>query len=196
MGVKPPKTKAATGRRTPNIMRRCPKCNQQFTDEWLTFCTQDGTTLVDDLWPADPPPTLVRPMPPSVSPTEQPTLDMPGRQGPPPAQYIPPSPIQSGWTAPPPPAYPIRTQQSLAATSLVLGITSVTLGLCCYFGILTAPIALVLGIVSLVQIKNDPKKYGGKGMAIGGIVTSGLYFGILVLIILFYGLGFILSAVS
>ena len=177
-------------------MRRCPKCNQQFTDEWLTFCTQDGTTLVDDLSPADPPPTLVRPMPPSVSPAEQPTLDMPGRQSPLPAQYIPPSPIQSAWTAPPPPAYPINPQQSLAATSLILGIASVTLGLCCYFGILTAPIALVLGIVSLVQIKNDPKKYGGKGMAIGGIVTSGLYFGILLLIILFYGLGFILSAVK
>ena len=176
-------------------MRRCPKCNQQFTDEWLTFCTQDGTTLVDDLSLAEPPPTLVRPMPPSVSPTEQPTLDMPGRQGPYAAQYIPPSPIQSAWTAPPPPAYPIRPQQSLAATSLVLGIISVTLGLCCYFGILTAPIGLVLGIVSLVQIKNDPKKYSGKGMAIGGIVTSSLYFGILLLIILFYGLGFMLSAV-
>ena len=135
-------------------------------------------------------------MPPSVSPAEQPTLDMPGRPSPPPAQYIPPSPIQSAWTAPPPPAYPIRPQQSLSATSLILGIASVTLGLCCYFGILTAPIALVLGIVSLVQIKNDPKKYGGKGMAIGGIVTSGLYFGILLLIILFYGLGFILSAVK
>ncbi len=120
---------------------------------------------------------------------------MPGRQSPPPPQYIPPSPIQAGWTAPPPPAYPINPQQSLAVTSLILGVASVTLGLCCYFGILTAPIALVLGIVSLVQIKNDPKKYGGKGMAIGGIVTSGLYFGILLLIILFYGLGFILSAV-
>ncbi len=152
--------------------------------------------MVDDLSPAEPPPTLVRPMPPSVSPTEQPTLDMPGRQGPYPAQYIPPSPIQSAWTAPPPPAYPIRPQQSLAATSLVLGIISVTLGLCCYFGILTAPIGLVLGIVSLVQIKNDPKKYSGKGMAIGGIVTSSLYFGILLLIILFYGLGFIFSAIQ
>jgi hypothetical protein len=76
-----------------------------------------------------------------------------------------------------------------------LGIISATLGLCCYFGILTAPIGLVLGIVSLVQIKNDPKKYGGKGMAIGGIVTSSLYFGILLLIILFYGLGFIFSAI-
>ena len=177
-------------------MRRCPKCNQQFTDEWLTFCTQDGTTLVDDIFSADPPPTLVRDMPPSVSPTEQPTLDMPGRYSPPPVEYIPPPPIQSGWTAPPPPAYPVNPQQSLAVTSLILGIASVTLGLCCYFGILTAPISLVLGIVALVQIKNDPKKYGGKGMAIGGIITSGLYFGILLLIILVYGLGFILSAVS
>ncbi len=28
-------------------MRRCPKCNQEFADEWLTFCTQDGTSLVE-----------------------------------------------------------------------------------------------------------------------------------------------------
>ncbi|MGH9930227.1 MAG: DUF4190 domain-containing protein [Pyrinomonadaceae bacterium] len=177
-------------------MRRCPKCNQQFTDEWLTFCTQDGTTLVDVAVSAtDPPPTLVHPMPPSVSPTEQPTLDMPDRYTPPPVLYTPPSPIQSGWTAPPPPAYPAKPQQGLAVTSLVLGLASVTLGLCCYFGVLTAPIALVLGIVSLVQIKNDPAKYGGKGFAIGGIVTGGLYFGILALIILFYGIGFLMSGV-
>jgi len=135
-------------------------------------------------------------MPPSVSPTEQPTLDMPERYSPTPAQYIPPPPVPSPWTAPPPPAYPVNPQQSLAATSLILGIASVTLGLCCYFGILTAPISLVLGIVALAQIKNDPKKYGGKGMAIGGIVASGLYFGILLLIILFYGIGFLLNATS
>ena len=132
-------------------------------------------------------------MPPSVSPAEQPTLDMPGRQSAPPVEYIPPAAFQSGWTAPPPPAYPIRPQQSLPVTSLILGIASTTLGLCCYFGILTAPIAIVLGIVSLVQIKNDPTKYGGKGMAIGGIITGGLYFAILLLMIFFYGLGFILS---
>jgi hypothetical protein len=178
-------------------MRRCPKCNQQFADEWLTFCTQDGTSLVDMPGSStDPPPTLVRPMPPSVSPSEQPTLDMPGRYSPPPAQYIPPAPIQSGWTPPPPPAYPIRPNQSLAIASLILGILSTTLGLCCYFGILTGPISLVLGIIALVQIKNDPAKYGGKGFAIGGIVAGGLYFAILALIILFYGIGFIMNGVS
>ncbi len=175
-------------------MKRCPKCNTDFTDEWLTFCTQDGTTLVDvEASSIDPPPTLLSPkLPPSVSPAEQPTLDMPGRYNPP-AEYIPPSPLQSGWTPPPPPAYPVQPQQSLAVASLVLGIVSITVGWCCSFGILTGPVALVLGIVALVQIKNDPAKYGGKGFAIGGIVTGGLYFVILALIILLYGIGIAMS---
>ena len=178
-------------------MRRCPKCNQQFTDEWLTFCTQDGTTLVDvAASPAEPPPTLVRPMPPSVSPTEQPTLDMPDRYSPPPVQYISPPPIQSGWAPPPPPAYAAKPQQTLAVTSLVLGIVSITIGWCCSFGILTSPIALVLGIISLVQIKNDPAKFSGKGMAVGGIITSVLYILVFVAIILLYGIGIFLGALN
>ncbi|MDQ5845691.1 MAG: hypothetical protein M3539_10410, partial [Acidobacteriota bacterium] len=70
-------------------MKRCPTCNQEFTDEWLTFCTQDGTSLVAVELRGDPPPTLVSgPMPPSVSPLEQPTLDMPGSSKPSPAVYI------------------------------------------------------------------------------------------------------------
>jgi hypothetical protein len=77
----------------------------------------------------------------------------------------------------------------------VLGIVSITLGWCCSFGILTGPVALVLGIVALVQIKNDPAKYGGKGFAIGGIITGGLYFVILALIVVIYGVGIILSGV-
>lgn len=178
-------------------MKRCPRCNQEFTDEWLTFCTQDGTSLVDvETSPTDPPPTLVSPaMPPSVSPTEQPTLDMPGRYNPP-GQYIPPAPLQSGWAPPPPPAYPLNRQQTLAVSSFVLGMISITLGWCCSFGVLTSPIAVVLGIVSLVQIKNDPTKYGGKGFAIGGIVSGGLYFVIIALIVLLYGVGILLSGLN
>jgi len=175
-------------------MRRCPKCNQEFTDEWLTFCTQDGTSLVDVPRSAvEPEPTLFSaPMPPSVSPNEQPTLDMPDRYNPP-AQYIPP-PLPSSWTPPPPPTYPSKPQQTLAVASFILGMVSVTIGWCCSFGVLTAPIALVLGIVSLVQIKNDPAKNGGKGFAIGGIVTGGLYFVVFALIILLYGIGIFMGA--
>jgi hypothetical protein len=90
----------------------------------------------------------------------------------------------------------VAPQQSLAIASLVLGIVSITVGWCCSFGILTAPIALVMGIISFVQIKNDPTKYGGKGMAIGGMVTGGLYILIIVGIILLYGIGILMSGLQ
>lgn len=181
-------------------MKRCPKCNQEFTDEWLTFCTQDGTSLVEvEGSQAEPPPTLVSPpLPPSVSPAEQPTLDLPGRYQPPPAPYNPPSPFERGWQPPPPPfsaSGPQTGQQNLAVTSMVLGIVSMTIGWCCYFGVLTGPIAVVLGIVALNQIKSDPKRYSGKGMAIAGIVTGGLYFVLLALIVLVYGVAFMSGAI-
>jgi len=64
-----------------------------------------------------------------------------------------------------------------------------TIGWCCYFGVLTGPIAVGLGIFSLVQIKNQPSQYTGKPLAIVGIVTGGLYFVLLFFVILIYGLG-------
>jgi hypothetical protein len=55
---------------------------------------------------------------------------------------------------------------------------------------------VVLGIVSLVQIKNDPVRNSGKGFAIGGIITGALYFVAFVLLILLYGIGIFLSGIS
>jgi hypothetical protein len=176
-------------------MKRCPTCNQQFTDEWLTFCTQDGTSLVEIASTNEPPPTIAyAPMPPSVSPSEQPTLDFPGGYKPPAIQVAPQQPLQGGWQPPPPPAYASQPQKSLAVLSMVLGIVSMTIGWCCYFGVLTSPIAIGLGIFSLFQIKKDPKQYGGKGMAMAGIITGALYFVFVALIILIYGLSFLMNA--
>lgn len=178
-------------------MKRCPTCNREFTDEWLTFCTQDGTSLMEvPSSPYDPSPTLAYPaMPPSVSPSEEPTLDMPDVYRPPLAQPSAQQPLQAGWKPPPPPPYSTAPQQSIAIASLVLGIVSITVGWCCYFGVLTSPIALALGIYALVQIKNDPTRYGGRGLALGGILTGGLYFVFLALIILIYGLSFLVSGI-
>ena len=178
-------------------MKRCPTCHQEFTDEWLTFCTQDGTSLIEvQPSPYEPPPTIPYPaMPPSVSPSEEPTLDLPDAYKPPQAQIGAQQPLQSGWQPPPPPAaYSTAPQQSLAIASLVLGVVTVTVGWCCYFGVLTSPISIGLGIFSLSQIKNNPKQYGGKGMAIAGIVTGALYFVFVALIILIYGLSFLMSS--
>jgi len=178
-------------------MKRCPTCNQVFTDEWLTFCTQDGTALVAaDTSVIEPPVTLVNPsMPPSVSPLEQPTMDMPGKSAPPPALYSPPQTPQAGFK-PAPSAYPVSQEKNMALLSMILGIVSVTLGFCCYFGVLTAPIAIGLGVYALSLIKKDPTKYGGKGMALAGIITGALYFVFLIIIILIYGLTFLTNAVN
>jgi type IV pilus assembly protein PilA len=72
-----------------------------------------------------------------------------------------------GFT-PPPPAQP---RQGLAIASLVLGILSVpTLG-CLGIGAL---VSIVLGIMAIVRAGRDPREYGGKGFAIGGIVAGAL----------------------
>lgn len=55
-----------------------------------------------------------------------------------------------------------------AIASMVLGILSLV-GACCYgLGVILAIIGLILGIISLKQQRP------GKGMAIAGVITSGL----------------------
>jgi type II secretory pathway pseudopilin PulG len=68
------------------------------------------------------------------------------------------------------PYYPQMQQSTgLAIASLIVGIISIfTLGLL-GIGALTG---MVLAIVALVKIKNNPARYGGQGMAIAGLVTS------------------------
>lgn len=67
-------------------------------------------------------------------------------------------------------AYPVRTN-GFAIAGMIMGILSLTLGLCCYgfpFNIL----GLIFSLVALSQIKQFPQIYGGKGMAIAGLVLS------------------------
>lgn len=182
-------------------MKRCPKCNQEFVEEWLTFCTSDGTPLTEAPRSADyPPPTITMPRPPiTASQEERPTIQMPsqGVYGGPLAVPQQQQPVVPVWQPPPAPfAMAAQPSQGTAIASLILGLVSITVGLCCSIGLLTSPVAIGLGIFSLVQIKNNPDQYTGKPLAIIGIVSGSLYLVGAVLMILIYGLGIILGGLG
>ena len=62
--------------------------------------------------------------------------------------------------------------QTLPIISLVLGILS----LCCYVSPLTGIAALITGFLGMKNVNSDPSQYGGKGLAIAGMVTGGVFF--------------------
>jgi len=70
--------------------------------------------------------------------------------------------------APPPASAPTRTS-GLAISSLVLGILGV------FSCGLTALVGLILGIVGLTKIKKSEGRLSGSGLAIAGIVVSGIF---------------------
>lgn len=175
-------------------MKRCPTCNRTFDEDWLAFCTDDGTTLVETAGPSpssEPPPTVFIPPAPNTSPDAPKPFDLPG-------SYNPPQPVTPAWQPPPPP--PIRPstiqKQGLAVASLILGIFSMTIGWCCSVGLLSAPIAIILGAISLVQIKNDPVTNTGKPLSIIGIVLGSLYLLFWILIFALYGMAIFMGALN
>jgi len=179
-------------------MKRCPTCNQTFDEGWLSFCTNDGTTLIEDSAASarEPPPTILSTAPPPVSyPNQQASWNQPSGElaaG----QFPAPKPSQPAWQPPPPPAYAAGKQQGLAVAALITGIFTVTIGWCCYLGVITGPVAMGMGIFSLIQIKNHPDKFTGKPFAITGIVTGAVYFVVVALIVVIYGLAFLMQGVN
>jgi hypothetical protein len=91
-------------------------------------------------------------------------------------------------TTVPPLFVPVRKTNSFAVTGLVLGILSITGGLCCY-GIPFNILGLVFSIIGLVQIKNNPEIYEGKGMAVAGLVLSILGLLLMIGMICIFALG-------
>ncbi len=160
-------------------MKRCPLCNRTYEDDALSFCLSDGSALIKDEPAApgsfDPAPTiLARPAATDWSSPPAPVTPSPGAwtSG---GLPQPPAPAwNSSYQAPlPATSYssyaPVTQENGLAIGSLVCGILSF---LCC--SVFTGIPAIVLGIMAINKEKNDPLRYGGKGMAIGGIVLGSL----------------------
>jgi hypothetical protein len=179
-------------------MKQCPRCNKTYTDEALNFCLEDGELLT--ILPyeqsasrfADDPPTMIIDQARVTNPVNWPQSSQPQAQ--PPAQWQASSPVhfQSQGKA----MVVISQSKGLAITSLCLGIASVTIGLCCYLGVLLSPAAIITGLIYLSQNKNDSVLYPARGIAIGGIVTGIVYFLILALIIIIYGAAVLVGGVN
>lgn len=164
-------------------MKKCPNCNQTYPDESLNFCLADGTTLVkvND----DPPPTIfmnqARVTNPSHLAGSNP-FSTPGSQ--------PLSPWQQGsQMSPQSPSYlaanPFQAQdKTLPTISLVLGILGMVF-FCCYGGIPFGVGALITGFIGMNNVNKNPTQYGGKGLAIAGMVMGAIsFFGIILLLLL------------
>lgn len=111
---------------------------------------------------------------------------------------------QNDWTPPPapeanwqnqnigqntpfqPPVAGGSVNQTLPIVSLVLGILS----LCCYVSPLTGIAAVITGYLGMKNANNDPQNYGGKGLAIAGMIIGGIFLliGIVYWILIFLGL--------
>ena len=149
-------------------MKKCPNCNQTYTDESLNFCLADGSTLVK--FGDDPPPTVFMDQARVTSPTNPAggaPFSTPGSE--------PLSPWQNQNIAQNP-AYLAANQfqspnQTLPIVSLVLGIVGILF--CCYgfpFGIG----ALVTGFIGYNNASRDPNKYSGTGLAVAGMIMGAI----------------------
>src|SRR5690349_92851 len=166
-------------------MKYCPQCNPQYTESWLTFCSDDGTMLIEELSPPVDPNWNPIIREPKVEPrSEQETQWLP-REPPLPGGWVAPDerpPMTPVWQPPPPPLQPRKPQsQGLAVASMITGILGLALGC---IGPLPAIAAIVLGLMALSQIRQSPQTIGGKPLAIIGIVTGSLTVAFYVLLLI------------
>lgn len=160
-------------------MKICPSCRQTYTDDNLNFCLTDGSFLTTA---AENEPKTVYMEQTRI--TNQTNWGQQGFQ--PPAVWQNQQNLQQQQ-----PNYPMRVQsqdQTLPTISLILGIFAVLVG-CFMGGIPLGALAIILGVMALNNEKRDPAKYGGKGLAIAGIVTGiiGFLFSILIILLALAG---------
>ena len=152
-------------------MKRCPRCNRIYQDEELNFCLDDGELL-------------------QLYEGEEPTRSL--RDNPPPTIVLDPPRVTDpiGWSAgkdigawqgstqPAPAAaygrpqfYRTSVDQTMPTISMILGILSLTT-VCCFGGFYLGVPAAILGLIGMRNADRDPGRYGGRGMAIAGMVIG------------------------
>lgn len=139
-------------------MKYCTYCGTQL-DDGVRFCPNCGA-------PVDEQPAQTEPTASAESNTVFTTAE------------------QTTFTAPP--VQPVQNQKynGFAIAALVLGIVSFVVWACC-LNTITCILAIIFGVVALVQIKKNNEK--GKGMAITGLVL-GIVMVIIFAVLTVYGI--------
>jgi hypothetical protein len=101
------------------------------------------------------------------------------------ARTVPPLPAPGPISITPTPR-----ANSMAVMGMVMGILSITCGMCCCYGLPFNLLGIIFSLVALAQIKDDPQAQPGRPLAIAGLALSLLS---LVLAGLMMVLGFALS---
>jgi hypothetical protein len=145
-------------------MKVCPRCNQSYTDENLNFCLNDGELL--SRYNDDAPPTIMLDQPRITNQTnwQQQPFGEPSS----PWQNSPRNLQNQPYGAP---ALVQSRDQILPTIALVLGVLSLLL-VCCWGGIPLGLAAIITGFLGMKNADNKPMQYGGRGLAIGGIVLG------------------------
>lgn len=150
-------------------MKQCPRCRKIYDDDQLNFCLDDGELLQVVHSPNRPnaddaPPTIVldqsRITNPVHWPTHQPTSPI--------SQWQPQEMMSRPFGSTP---FPQSRDQTVPTIALILGILSVPL-ICCYGGIWLGVPAAAMGYIGMRNADGDSNRYGGRGMAVGGMVLG------------------------
>ena len=67
---------------------------------------------------------------------------------------------------------PTPRNNSMAVMGLVMGILSITCGMCCCYGVPFNVLGIIFSLVALAQIRNDPQSQQGRSLAIAGLALS------------------------
>jgi hypothetical protein len=148
-------------------MKQCPRCNQTYTDDQLNFCLDDGellTAVAQDRRPTQ----YADDAPPTVMLNEGRVTNPAGWPASTPAQWQPQN-LQNRPFATP--SFVQSKDQTLPTLALIMGILSLPL-ICCYGGIWLGLPAAILGYLGMRNADSDRSRYGGRGMAIGGMVLG------------------------
>jgi len=152
-------------------MKQCPRCRKIYDDDQLNFCLDDGESLnaiPETRYADDAPPTIVldqsRVTNPAHWPVSPPAAPM--------SQWQPQNVTNRQFGTPP---FTQSRDQTVPTIALILGILSIPL-ICCYGGIWLGVPAAAMGFIGMRNADSDSNRYGGRGMAVGGMVLGVISF--------------------